>query len=88
MALGEILPPGVSLDLALPTVIPLVDLDILDPGWKGLKPSNSLSFAANSGAVSMCEPWKLKVNPSMDVTTQLRSNTISLIAFVMIALIR
>jgi hypothetical protein len=45
MARGEICPPGVTLEDCLPIVcIPDVDdlEDSLDPGWKGLKSSNSL----------------------------------------------
>jgi hypothetical protein len=53
MARGEICPPGVMLDevLLLPMVsIPVDDLeDSLDPGWKGLKLSNSLLLVEESG---------------------------------------
>ena len=42
IARGEIRPPGVLLDDLLPIIIPVFEFDILDPGWKGLKPSNPL----------------------------------------------
>ena len=51
---GEILPPGVELEGAVPTVIPVEGGAILDPGWKGLKLSNS--FARRSG-VTRKERW-------------------------------
>eukprot|EP00956_Cyclotella_meneghiniana_P044558 scaffold322807_cov76-Cyclotella_meneghiniana.AAC.2 len=48
MARGDIRPPGVVVDGALPMVSIPFDLeDTLDPGWKGLKPSNSLFLLDN-----------------------------------------
>jgi len=48
MARGDIRPPGVVVDGALPMVSIPFDLeDTLDPGWKGLKPSNSLLLLDN-----------------------------------------
>ena len=48
MARGDIRPPGVVVDGALPMVSIPFDLDdTLDPGWKGLKPSKSLFLLDN-----------------------------------------
>ena len=58
MERGDIRPPGVVLDCAEPTVsMPEEGVDILDPGWKGLNPSNSSFLDADSFEGGIVRLW-------------------------------